>query len=97
MIDPTEHRNTDLFFCGLCLQAAKLDPHNSETFEYLGHYYSEVGGDMSRARKCHQKAFDLDNQNEAAGEKLCDLLKQEGEEVSKSCQGMGLPKHLCTI
>lgn len=63
-------------------QAAKLDPHNSETFEYLGHYYSEAGRDVTRARKCYQKAFDLDNKNETAGEKLCDLLNKAGEEVS---------------
>lgn len=40
-----------------------------------------MGGDSTRARKCYQKAFDLDNKNETAGEKLCDLLTQEGEEV----------------
>lgn len=62
-------------------QAAKLDPQCSETFEYLGHYYHEVAGDLTRAQKCYQKSFDLDNENETAGEKLCDLLKQGGQEV----------------
>jgi len=62
------------------LQAAKLDPQKSVTFLYLGHYYLRVGGDGVRARKCYQKAFDLDPGCGEAGEPLCDLLVEQGEE-----------------
>ncbi|WAR01178.1 TTC37-like protein [Mya arenaria] len=54
----------------LLLKAAKLDPNNSMTFLYLGHYYIQVGKDKLRARKCYQKAFDLDPSCSEAGEPL---------------------------
>ena len=49
---------------------------------YLGHYYSTVANDVTRARKCYQKSFDLDDLNDEAGAALCDLLTANGEEVS---------------
>ncbi|XP_052801085.1 tetratricopeptide repeat protein 37-like [Mya arenaria] len=64
----------------LLLKAAKLDPNNSVTFLYLGHYYIQVGKDKLRARKCYQKAFDLDPSCSEAGEPLCDFLTEQGEE-----------------
>lgn len=74
----SEDRKPECFT--VLLKAAKQDPCNSETFLYLGHYYHHVGGDDSRARKCYQKAYDLDPTNEEAGEALCDLLNQQGDE-----------------
>ncbi|XP_052248166.1 tetratricopeptide repeat protein 37-like isoform X1 [Dreissena polymorpha] len=64
----------------LLLKAAKLSPETSEAFLYLGHYYGQEGGDRIRARKCYQKAFDLDPSSEVAGEKLCDFLTEIGED-----------------
>lgn len=71
------------FFSTLTLhfQAAKLDPYCSTTFMYLGHYYSSVANDLTRARNCYQKSFDLDDLNDEAGAALCDLMTSIGEEV----------------
>ncbi|XP_053375489.1 tetratricopeptide repeat protein 37-like [Mercenaria mercenaria] len=73
-----ENRKQECFT--MLLKAAKQDPYNSETFLYLGHYYSQEAEDSSRSRKCYQKAFDLDPHNDSAGEALCDILNQQGEE-----------------
>ncbi|XP_076443971.1 tetratricopeptide repeat protein 37-like [Babylonia areolata] len=64
------------------LKAAKLDPYMSGTFLYLGHFYAELKKDQQRAKKCYQKAYDLDADNEEAGAALCDLIAALGEEES---------------
>ncbi|KAK7473574.1 hypothetical protein BaRGS_00035177 [Batillaria attramentaria] len=64
------------------LKAAKLDPYLSDTFLYLGHFYAEVKRDQERAKKCYQKAFDLDSNSDEAGAALCDMLTALGEEDS---------------
>ncbi|XP_060595460.1 tetratricopeptide repeat protein 37-like [Ruditapes philippinarum] len=74
----TEDRKQECFT--ILLKAAKQDPYNCETFLYLGHYYSQQADDSSRSRKCYQKAFDLDPNSDEAGEALCDILNQQGEE-----------------
>ncbi|KAI8480965.1 Tetratricopeptide repeat protein 37 [Branchiostoma belcheri] len=62
------------------LKAAKLDPHHSDTFLYLGHYYRDVAGDVQRAKRCYQKAFDLDQTSEEAGAAFGDACIDLGEE-----------------
>ncbi|KAL8583667.1 hypothetical protein ACOMHN_037390 [Nucella lapillus] len=64
------------------LKAAKLDPYMSGTFLYLGHFYAELKTDLQRAKKCYQKAYDLDSSNEEAGAALCDMMAALGEEDS---------------
>lgn len=64
------------------LKSAKLDPHLSDTFLYLGHFYSELKRDQDRGKKCYQKAFDLDPNNDEAGAALCDMLTTLGDEDS---------------
>ncbi|XP_056022044.1 SKI3 subunit of superkiller complex protein-like [Ostrea edulis] len=62
------------------LKSAKLDPYHSEPFEYLGRFYTEVQRDRVKGKRCFQKAFDLDGNNDRAGEALCDLMNELGEE-----------------
>lgn len=63
-------------------QSAKLDPYSSEPFEYLGRFYTEIQKDKGKGKRCYQKAFDLDRNNDKAGEALCDLMTELGEEVN---------------
>lgn len=58
-----------------------MDPYSSEPFEYLGRFYSQIQRDKVKAKRCFQKAFDLDRTNEGAGEALCDLMVELEEEV----------------
>ncbi|XP_066273178.1 tetratricopeptide repeat protein 37-like [Branchiostoma lanceolatum] len=62
------------------LKAAKLDPYHSDTFLYLGHYYRDVARDVQRAKRCYQKAFDLDQSSEEAGAAFGDSCIALGEE-----------------
>ncbi|XP_038077285.1 tetratricopeptide repeat protein 37-like, partial [Patiria miniata] len=62
------------------LKAAKLDPYYSDTFLYLGHFYWQVAGDKSKGRKCYQKAYELNPQNEEAAAALGDACIELGEE-----------------
>lgn len=72
---------TDIETCYMSLlKSAKLDPYNSETFLYLGHFSLTIQHDESRARKCYQKAFDLDTRCNEAGAALCDLLNSADQE-----------------
>ncbi|NP_001086571.1 tetratricopeptide repeat protein 37 [Xenopus laevis] len=61
------------------LKAAKMDPFMSRAFYYLGHYYSEVAGDKSRARGCYKKAFELDDSDGEAGAAAVDLSMELGD------------------
>ncbi|XP_010270637.1 PREDICTED: tetratricopeptide repeat protein SKI3 [Nelumbo nucifera] len=60
--------------------SAKLNPNNSHTFQFLGHYYSRVSVDSQRASKCYQRALTLNPNDSESGEALCDLLDNEGKE-----------------
>ncbi|XP_022086951.1 tetratricopeptide repeat protein 37-like [Acanthaster planci] len=62
------------------LKAAKLDPYYSDTFLYLGHFYWQVAGDKSKGRKCYQKSYELNPQNEVAAAALGDACIELGEE-----------------
>ncbi|XP_071101530.1 superkiller complex protein 3-like [Haliotis cracherodii] len=62
------------------LKAAKLDPYNSDIFLYLGHFYATVQKQNVKAKRCYQKAYDLDPANEEAGAALCDILVAIGED-----------------
>ncbi|CAI9726438.1 repeat 37 [Octopus vulgaris] len=61
------------------LQAAKLDPYNCEIFLYLGHFYLHVQQDKGKARKCYQKAFNLDPENSDVGAAFCDIMMDTGD------------------
>ena len=49
------------------LKGIHADPYNWECFLYLGHYYREHGNDVERARKCYQKALQINSNSEEAG------------------------------
>ncbi|XP_076783138.1 superkiller complex protein 3 isoform X1 [Arvicanthis niloticus] len=55
------------------LKAARLDAHMGKVFCYLGHYYRDVAGDITRARGCYRKAFDLDDSDAESGAAAVDL------------------------
>ncbi|XP_013407175.1 tetratricopeptide repeat protein 37 isoform X1 [Lingula anatina] len=61
------------------LKAAKVDPYYSQPFLYLGHHYAQAG-DQVKARRCYQKSFDLDSNNDEAGAAFVDILNSLGEE-----------------
>ncbi|KAE8635771.1 hypothetical protein XENTR_v10002730 [Xenopus tropicalis] len=61
------------------LKAAKMDPFMSKAFYYLGHYYSQVVGDKSRARGCYKKAFEIDGSDGEAGAAAVDLSMELGD------------------
>ncbi|GAB1600098.1 tetratricopeptide repeat protein 37-like [Argonauta hians] len=61
------------------LQAAKLDPYNSEIFLYLGHFYLHIQQDKEKARKCYQKSFNLDPENPDVGAAFCDIMMDTGD------------------
>ncbi|XP_059178471.1 superkiller complex protein 3-like isoform X2 [Physella acuta] len=62
------------------LKAAKLDPNYYESFLYLGFYYKENQDDV-KARKCFQKAYDLNHNSELAACALVDSLVQAGDDA----------------
>lgn len=41
------------------LKAAKLNPDHADTFLYLGHFYNSYKNDLSKAKKCYEKAYNL--------------------------------------
>ncbi|KAG1676497.1 Tetratricopeptide repeat protein 37 [Nymphon striatum] len=61
------------------LQAAKLNPYQSEYFLYIGHYYNNQLNDKKRAGKCYQKAFYLDPTSEEAGCAYSNILSVLGD------------------
>ncbi|XP_014670150.1 PREDICTED: tetratricopeptide repeat protein 37-like isoform X2 [Priapulus caudatus] len=63
----------------LFLKAAKLDPYFYGNFLYLGHFYAEVVKDLNKARRCYQKAYDLNKQSEDAAIALSDTYRRSGE------------------
>lgn len=56
------------------LQAARFDPYNGEIFLYLGHFYLYGQQNKEKAKKCYQKAFDLDSENAEVGAAFCDIM-----------------------
>ncbi|KAH9524909.1 Tetratricopeptide repeat protein 37 [Bulinus truncatus] len=62
------------------IKAAKLDPNYFESFLYLGYYYRDILHDKNKARKCFQKAYDLNPSSAEAGSALVDSLMEQGEE-----------------
>lgn len=49
------------------LKGIHSDPHNWECLVYLGDYYQRHGDDPERARKCYQKALQINPASEKAG------------------------------
>ncbi|XP_039257339.2 tetratricopeptide repeat protein 37-like isoform X1 [Styela clava] len=64
------------------VEAAKDDPYRSEIFFLLGHFYSEVQHNLSRARGCYQKAYSLDQSHEETAVCLADAYIAEGDTTS---------------
>ena len=53
------------------------------------YFYLELGYlYFRRAKKCYQKAFDLDRNDEDCGATLVDALTASGDEVSFVCHGV---------
>ncbi|GLH08653.1 Tetratricopeptide repeat protein 37 [Gryllus bimaculatus] len=59
------------------LKAARLDPNNYENFVYLGKCYSLGARDVDKARRCYQKAFQLNQRSEEAGAGLSDIYRSQ--------------------
>lgn len=43
------------------LKAAKVNPDHTYTFLYLGHFYHYFKQDLEKAKKCYEKAYNLNN------------------------------------
>ncbi|XP_028161897.1 tetratricopeptide repeat protein 37 [Ostrinia furnacalis] len=54
------------------LKAAKLDSEHAETFFYLGHFYFKRD-DLEKAKKCYEKAYNLNNNDSNIVKKLSEL------------------------
>ncbi|BFY97470.1 hypothetical protein BsWGS_00510 [Bradybaena similaris] len=63
------------------LKAAKLDPFNYESFLYLGYFYKLIQQDTVKARRCLQKAYDLNPGKDETGCALVDILVELEEEA----------------
>lgn len=62
------------------LKAAKWDPQMGCTFLYIGHYYG-LNDNMDKARKCYEKALQLNPCDEEAGSALSDVYRITGKDV----------------
>eukprot|EP00118_Oscarella_pearsei_P013030 m.100186 g.100186 ORF g.100186 m.100186 type:complete len:1137 (+) comp37085_c0_seq8:16-3426(+) len=60
------------------LQAAKLNPYDSDVFLYLGHFYQNILKDQNKARRCYLKSINLNPTNIEAGRHLGDLCESVG-------------------
>lgn len=49
------------------LKGIQADTNNWECFVYLGRYHQEITADYERARKCYQKALQINPNSEQAG------------------------------
>ncbi|XP_055874018.1 tetratricopeptide repeat protein 37-like [Biomphalaria glabrata] len=63
------------------LKAAKLDPLHFESFLYLGYFYRDIQRDKTKARRCFQKAYDLNSASTETGIALVDSLMEEEEQT----------------
>ncbi|XP_046996555.1 tetratricopeptide repeat protein 37 [Schistocerca americana] len=59
------------------LKATKLDPNSYYCFVYLGRYYSLNDKDLDKARRCYQKAFQLNPRGDEAGIGLSDTYRRQ--------------------
>ncbi|XP_063225938.1 superkiller complex protein 3 [Bacillus rossius redtenbacheri] len=59
------------------LKATKLDPNCYICYLYLGHHYKHGDSDLDKARRCYQKAFQLNPSSMEAGESLSDIYRQQ--------------------
>ncbi|CAL1530763.1 unnamed protein product [Lymnaea stagnalis] len=63
------------------LKAAKLDPNHFESFLYLGYFYKDIQQNLVKAKRCFQKAYDLNPGSDQSGCALVDILVELEEEV----------------
>lgn len=63
-------------------QAAKLAPHIYSSFLQLGNYYRDVNNDLEKARRCYQKAFQLNPRSGETGISLSDVYRKLNCRVS---------------
>ncbi|GFR81884.1 tetratricopeptide repeat protein 37, partial [Elysia marginata] len=62
------------------LKAAKLDPYNYEAFFFIGNFYRHIQQDLVKARRCFQKASDLQPESDECSAALVNTLLELGEE-----------------
>ncbi|KAJ0180592.1 hypothetical protein K1T71_003996 [Dendrolimus kikuchii] len=55
------------------LKAAKLNPDNADVFLYLGNLYYKYKNDLEKAKKCYEKAYNLDSINYKITKKLSEV------------------------
>lgn len=60
------------------LKAAKLNPEHSDTFLYLGHFYRYNIRDLEKARKCYEKAKNLNQNNNEILKNLSEVYLKLG-------------------
>lgn len=63
------------------LKAAKLNQWCYLNFLYLGHCYLKMVGDLEKARRCYQKAFQLNPTSAEVGSHLSDIYQILGKKV----------------
>ena len=62
------------------LKAAKLNPKNGLAFLYIGHYYKMVNN-FDKAKKCYEKAFNINPYQADISMSLSDIYRTVGEHV----------------
>ncbi|KAI3654462.1 hypothetical protein MP228_001181 [Amoeboaphelidium protococcarum] len=77
-MDETHKSDKEKCF-NMFVKAVQIDSTYSDAFTYLGHYYAEIAGDMSRAKKCYQKSVTGSSVSEDVGIKLARLYEEEGD------------------
>lgn len=76
-----ESKNNACLQC--LLKSAKLNQWCFWNFLYLGHCYRYMIQDLDKARRCYQKAFQLNPKNAEAGMCLSDIYRNLKKEVTK--------------
>lgn len=55
------------------LKAAKLNPDHADTFLYLGHFYHHHKADLDKAKKCYEKAHNLNSISTVIAKSLSEI------------------------
>ncbi|KAG9304605.1 hypothetical protein G9A89_020169 [Geosiphon pyriformis] len=74
-----EYRSDKNYAYNQFIQAIKLDPHLANAFTFIGHYYRLIASDSIRAKKCYEKAFSLEANDEEAGLQLSHYYQSDGK------------------
>ncbi|CAK1545281.1 unnamed protein product [Leptosia nina] len=82
----------NLFYLGKCywfleeyeqclislLKSAKLNTEHADTFLYLGHFYYKIKQDLSKAKKCYEKAYSISGTEEDIVRSLSEIYCKLG-------------------